>query len=425
MSSFARQLLKPAAWPTFARGMLAYGSAEAVIRVFRLAAILVVARLVSPATLGVAALALSLFEIVRVLANVGIGQRIIAATDAELASICEAASRLFWGVCAAVAAIQLCVAMLVSSVVGQPDIAAMLAVLALVYLFMPAGLVQVFLTLRAQRMGATARIVAAQNVADSVLTVLLVFVWPSAWAIVLPKLLTAPLWLVMARRTCEWRSDATVAPAPASAFTTFGFAVLGSECLAAVRLHGDKLIVGALLGTKALGLYYFAFNAGLGITLSLVSACNLVLFPQLSRLSVDALDREFGRALLLGMAAVLVIVGMQVLLAPLYVPVVFGPNWTAAIPFLSVLACAAVPLFAGSVFGARFRAQGNPFAETRLMSAATLAALSGLAIGAGSGLVAASAGFTFGLAAVFAVPVSRFIFRDMPFRFNANRRTCP
>ena len=393
-------LIKPDRWPAFARGMLAYGSAEAATRVARLGAILIVARQTSPEMLGTAALALSLFEIVRVLTNVGIGQRIITATEDELASICNAAARLFWAVCIAVMLIQLVIAAITAGVFGLTEAGAMLAALSLVYLFMPAGLVQIFLAMRAQKMGATAQVAAAQNIADCALTVGLILIWPSAWAIVLPKMLTAPIWMVMARRTYDWSPDRSVTPAPVSQFASFGPAILGSELLAAARLHADKLLVGALLGTEALGLYYFAFNAGLGITQSLVAAANLVLFPHLAKAEGDEFDKEFKRAFMMGFGVVLPVVAAQVLLAPFYVPIVFGDNWVEATPYLSLLAIAAIPLFAAALLGARYRAKGKPLAETGLMAIATIAAFAGLVIGSHFGLAGACFGFAAGLSIV-------------------------
>jgi O-antigen/teichoic acid export membrane protein len=400
MSAALRTLLTPDRWPMFARGMLAYGSAEAVTRVVRLGAILIVARQTSPEMLGTAALALSLFELIRVLTQVGIGQRIITASAEELASICKGALQLFWIACATVTAIQLAIASLAWLAFDLREVGAMLAALSLVYLFMPAGLVQIFLAMRAQRMGATARVAASQNIADCLLTIALVLVWPSAWAIVLPKLLTAPLWLVLARRTFSWKPDPSVHPAPAKAFTSFGLAILGSEMLAAARLHGDKLLVGALLGTEALGLYYFAFNAGLGITQSLVAACNLVLFPHLVKAGKHRLSSEFKRAFVMGMAVVIPLVAAQALLAPFYVPILFGETWVPATPYLSILACAAIPLFVGALLGARYRAENRPIAETGLMAMATLAASIGLTLGAQESLSAACFGFGLGLAII-------------------------
>jgi len=400
MSNTIRALLTIDRWPDFARGMLAYGSAEAATRVVRLAAILIVARQISPVTLGTAALALSLFELIRVLTNVGIGQRIIVAHDDELESICRAASRLFWIICIGVMLIQWGVSAIAFLAFDFGEAAVMLAALSLVYPLMPAGLVQIFLAMRAQRMGATARIVAAQNIADSALTIALVVIWPSAWAIVLPKLLTAPVWLVLARRTHPWSSNRAVPHAPTNAFASFGPAILGSAILDSARLNADKLLVGAFLGTEALGLYYFAFNAGLGITQSLVSACNLVLFPHLAKISGNALESEFRRAFITGLAVLMPIVAAQALLAPFYVPIVFGKNWIASTPYLALLACAALPLFAGSMMGARYRALKQPFAETRMMAAATASGLIGLIWGTQLSLQAACIGFSSGLAII-------------------------
>lgn len=414
MNNTLRLWMTPDRWPAFARGMLAYGSAEAVTRIVRLASILVVARQISPKMLGVAALALSLFELVRVLTNVGIGQRIIVARADELESVCAAAARLFWIVCLAVTGFQLTVASALWGVFGEDDVAAMLAVLSLVYLFMPAGLVQIFLAMRAQRMAATASVAAAQNIADSALTLLLVLIWPSAWAIVLPKVLTAPIWLVLARRTHSWSPDRAVIPAPLSHFRHFGPAILVSEMLSAARLNADKLIVGAFLGTEALGLYYFAFNAGLGITQSLVAACNLVLFPHLSKLSGPDFEREFQRAFLGGFAIFIPLVALQALLAPLYVPIVFGEKWIAGTPYLALLACAALPLFAGSLIGARQRALSDPAAETRLMAMATAMGLIGLCLGCQISLTAACAGFVAGLALILLPAAIPHLARSLP-----------
>lgn len=404
MTNAVRQFLQPSKWTAFARGMLAYGSAEAATRLVRLAAILVVARQISPEMLGTAALALSLFELVRVLTNVGIGQRIIVASEDELASICRTALRLFWVICGGVMVVQLCAAAVAWTVFDHAEVASMLVVLSLVYAFMPAGLVQIFLAMRNQRMGATARVVAGQNIADSALTVALVLVWPSAWAIVLPKVLTAPVWLVLARGTISWSPDRAVIPAPISAFASYGPAVLGSELVNALRLHADKLLIGAILGTEALGIYFFAFNAGLGITQSLVSASNLVLFPHLAKHQGRGADGEFIRAMMTALAVIIPLVAAQVLLAPYYVPVVFGEKWIVAIPYLSLLACAALPLLVGSMLGARLRAQGQPFAETLFMGSAATAALIGLTIGAQISLVNACIGFGVGLAIAILPP---------------------
>jgi len=313
------------------RGLFAFGSAEAATRVIRLGALLIVARRVTPEIFGTAALALSLFELVRVLANAGIGQRLILATEEELPALCRTAYRLFWMLCLGVAAVQLVIAAIVATLFDLPQAGLMLAALSLVYCAMPPGLVQIFLTMRDTRMEAVARISATQNIADSFLTIALVLVWPTAWAIVLPKLIAAPVWTILARRTTRWTADTSVAPAPWRAFALMGPAILATEMLAAARLHGDKLVVGALFGTETLGIYYFAFNAGLGITQSFVAACNLVVFPHLAKAKAGNGPAEFRKAFATGLAMLAPVVAAQALLSPFYVPLVFGETWAKAL----------------------------------------------------------------------------------------------
>ncbi|WP_306093895.1 oligosaccharide flippase family protein [Qipengyuania flava] len=383
------------------RGLVAFGSAEAATRIIRLGALLIVARRVTPEIFGTAALALSLFELVRVLANAGIGQRLIVARDDELASLCRTAYRLFWLVCLTVAAIQLAVAAMVATVFALPQAGMMLALLALVYCVMPPGLVQIFLTMRAMRMEAVARIAATQNITDSLLTVALVLVWPTAWAIVLPKLLAAPVWTVLARRSTRWDGDNRIAPSPYREFALMGPSVLVTELLAALRLNADKLIVGALFGTEILGLYYFAFNAGLGLTQSFVAACNMVVFPHLAKASAADGVAEFRKAFATGLAMLTPVVAAQALLSPFYVPLVFGETWVPAVPYIALLSLAALPLYAGSLVGAALRVEGRPQHEAVLTGLGSAAALAGLAAAAPLGLTAACLGYCLGLAVIF------------------------
>lgn len=396
------------------RGLVAFGSAEAATRVIRLGALLIVARRVTPEIFGTAALALSLFELVRVLANAGIGQRLIVARDDELASLCRAAYRLFWLVCLAVAAIQLAVAAMVATVFALPQAGMMLALLALVYCVMPPGLVQIFLTMRAMRMEAVARIAATQNIADSLLTVALVLVWPTAWAIVLPKLLAAPVWTVLARRSTRWDDDSRIAPAPYREFALMGPSVLATELLAALRLNADKLIVGALFGTEILGLYYFAFNAGLGLTQSFVAACNMVVFPHLAKASAADGVAEFRKAFATGLAMLAPVVAAQALLSPFYVPLVFGETWAPAVPYIALLSLAALPLYAGSLVGAALRVEGRPQHEAVLTGLGSAAALAGLAAAAPLDLTAACLGYGLGLAVIFLPAAIRRLTRTTP-----------
>lgn len=394
MQFFSRLSLRLAAHPVV-RGISAYVGGELVARLSRLAAVVVIARHVSPVMMGTAALCLSLFEIIRVLANAGIGQRIVAASDAELASVCNGADRLFRAWCPIVTLLQLGVAGGLA-IAGQREAATMLAVLSTVYLMMPFGLVRVFLLMRDGRLGTTARIGSLQTITDHFLTAVLVLLAPGAWALVLPKLLTTPLWVLLVRRARSWR-PAIAAPMSARHFLRFGSGVIVGELVTAARSQCDNLIIGALLGVNALGTYYFAFGAGLGITYSFVSATQIVLFPFICGASGAGRHQRFVQGAAVSAAILLPVVGTQILLAPLYVPLVFGAHWAMAAPLVSLLGLAAFPLLLGAVATARMRAGGKAVADAGISTIATLSALGGLALGASQGLAIAVIGYVLGL----------------------------
>ena len=71
-------------------------SASCVVRVSRIVTTIVLARYLGAAELGIAATALACFELVRVLANNGIGQMVVRAPDDRLAATCNTAYRLSW-----------------------------------------------------------------------------------------------------------------------------------------------------------------------------------------------------------------------------------------------------------------------------------------------------------------------------------------
>lgn len=98
--------------------------------------------------------------------------------------------------------------------------------------------------------------------------------------------------------------------------------MLGVELVKALRLQADKLIVGVLMGAEALGLYFMAFNAGLSLANSFSVAFSTVLFPHLCAHENKLLALRQGVTIAIAMIAPAVV--LQAILAPYYVPVLFG-----------------------------------------------------------------------------------------------------
>ncbi|MGV2112166.1 oligosaccharide flippase family protein [Agrobacterium salinitolerans] len=319
----------------------AYAASEGAAKISRLMVVVVLARFLSPSDIGIAAAAMATSDILKSLTENGVGQRIIIAPQDRLEAECNAAHRIFWIWCAGLFLLQILVASALWLLGSSTQSFLLLAALASEYLIMPAGLVQCALAMRRGKLRSTAAISGAQNVGANLMTCCLAVIFPGPWAIVAPKVLTGPIWLIGMRKIVHWQPARDFDRSALKPFIRFGLPVLGVELLKAVRQQSDKLIVGALLGTDALGLYFFAYNASTGIATSLTSAFSTVLFPYLA--GSDNRRIALRNGLLMSLAIVSPIVLAQALAAPTYVHFVFGDTWGPVAPLVAILSLMALP----------------------------------------------------------------------------------
>ncbi|MDV7144010.1 oligosaccharide flippase family protein [Tropicimonas sp. TH_r6] len=375
----------------FARNLLAYAASEAAAKASRLLVVVAVARTMDAAAIGVAAAALAASDILKALTENGAVQRIIAAPKAELEATCRTARRIFTVWCLGLFLLQASVAGLLLASGGSVTVSVLILVLAGEYLFMPAGLVQVALAMREGKLRQTAAISAGQVVGANFMCVVLAILWPGPLALVLPRLMSAPIWLIAVRRLRPWRPDRSQPAAPLAPFLRFGWAVLGVEVVKALRLQADKLLVGLLLGAESLGLYFMAFNAGLGLANSFSVAFATVLYPHLC--GSDDRANALQRALFLAVGIIAPVVILQSLAAPYYVPLLFGEQWADLSHVVSILCLAAIPGVIWSAAAQWLRAENRPEIEFLATAAMTVALIANTALMAPHGLEALAWGY--------------------------------
>ncbi len=395
--------------------LMAYGTSEVASKVSRLLVVIVVARSLGLAEIGLAASALAAGDILKSLTENGVGQKIIAARDDELEATCQTAHRIFWAWCLGLFAFQLAIGALLALSGAGWLLFALIALLAGEYLFMPAGLVQAALAMRAGKLKQTAGIAGTQVVGANLISAVLVLVWPSALALVLPRLLSAPIWLVAMRRLHPWTPAKSVDAAPLRPFFDYGWAVLGVELVKALRLQADKLLVGALLGAEALGLYFMAFNAGLSISTSFSVAFSTVLFPYLSQTANKAL--ALRHSIVLSLALITPAVVLQAALAPYYVPVLFGEGWGGVSNIVSILCLVAIPTTLWAAASGWLRSQMRPDIEFGVTVGLTAALMVNTVVLAPFGLEAIAWGYLVtGTALMLAgsIPALRVAFAKEP-----------
>ncbi|WP_428515245.1 oligosaccharide flippase family protein [Roseovarius sp.] len=395
--------------------LIAYGASEIATKLSRLGVVIAVARTLDVAEIGVAAAALAIGDLLKSLTQNGIGQRIIAAPASELAPTCNRARDLFWVWCLGLFTIQCVIAGGVWVLTGNIAMATLILVLAGEYLFMPGGLVQAGLAMRAGKLKQTAAIAGGQTVLANLISVALAMVWPSALALVLPRLLTAPFWLVAMRRLHPWHSTPEHGKAATRPFIRFGWPILSTEMIMTARLHADKLIVGALLGPEILGLYFMAFNAGLSLASSFSAAFAAVLFPHLCAHSDRSAAMRQGFALSIGIVAPAVI--LQALLAEWYVPLLLGEGWDALAKPVSILCLVAIPTMLWTATAGWHRAENRPMLELKGTVLLTAAVMLNVVIAAPFGLNAIAWGYLVTASIIMLLlsrPALKFAFTPIP-----------
>ena len=358
-----------------------YGLAEFANRLTRLITTVILARWLMPQDFGFAAIAMTTFEVVRVISHSGLSQAVARASAQELPALCATAYRASWLLAGIAVAIQVAVGAAVMGWTGRGDVLAMIVCLALVYLTQPFGQVQAFLIARANRLHVVAGVGVAQVTLDNILTAILAICGFGAWAVVLPKLLTTPVWVIGMRRAQRWTRDPDVGFAPMGPLLRFAVTVIGSELLVAARFNLDKVLVVTILGVEALGIYYTVFNAGIGFSLSLTSSLSSTVYPHLAEVAADprlllARYDQMMRRAVLPCAGV---IALQAALALFYVPVVFGARWAPVAYLVAVLCACAItkPMFDSAC--QLLRVIGRPRLEFYASAALTAVSLAALA----------------------------------------------
>ncbi|MCL1465902.1 lipopolysaccharide biosynthesis protein [Argonema galeatum] len=329
----------------FIRNLGWLGGAELINRVFRLLTTVILARCLTPYDYGLVALVLTVYEFTQVLTRIGIAGKVIQADKEKLESICNGAYWLNWVVCFGVFVIQCVAAFPVAWFYHDNRLIMPICLMGTVYLITPIGRIQAALIQRENRLKITAISGTVQLAVGNILTAVFALLGMGMWAIILPRIIAAPLDAIVCIYNHPWRRT--------KGFTTerwweifkFGVNFIGIGMLATLRNNLDYLIVGRFLGVKELGIYFFAFNAGLGISLSVIQSITVALYPHLCAVRsnwVEFKKRYFSGLKTIG-SIIIPLVLLQSSLAPLYVPIVFGQKWIVAIPILILICLSAIP----------------------------------------------------------------------------------
>lgn len=329
----------------FIRNIGWLGLAESINRIFRLGATLILPRFLTKHDYGLAALIITTYEFTSVFTRVGVGAKVIQVEGEHLNEFCETAYWLNWIIFILVFLIQCLAAFPIAWFYQDDALILPICVMSLIYLFSPLGRVQAALVMREKRLKITAFKQASVSFASNLATVLLAIGGAGMWAIVLPRVISAPLETLIYLYSHPWRRSGKLTLKHSKEILSFGSNYLGVGFLKTLKDNLDYLLVGRFLGVEALGIYFFAFNAGIGMSLSIIKSITTALYPQLCsvRESLSSLKATYYKSLKIISLIIIPFVFLQSTLAPFYVPLIFGEEWVPAIPILIVICLSAIP----------------------------------------------------------------------------------
>ncbi len=324
------------------------GGAELVQRFARLATTVVLARNFSAADYGMVSAIYSIFAFANVISvRGGIAAKIIQSNDEDLEDVCNTAFFLNWILMGSLFLVQCALSYPIAQFYNDTKLVFPICAVGLVYLILPTFMVRSSLLERQNLLKVRAWSKSAQSIVANVIIVILALRGFGVWAIVFAMVVGHLVWIPIIGRFSDWK------PKPGRPtfrqwrpILSFGGKRLGVDLLNRLRQEMDYLIVARFLGLEALGIYFFAYSAGIGISQSVINSFGVAWYPYLCEVRRDpqALRSRFLKSLKTIAFTILPLVIVQSCLAPFYVPIVFGEKWEDAIPILILICLSAVPI---------------------------------------------------------------------------------
>lgn len=319
-----------------AMGHLGLGGAAG--KIVSLASTLVLARLLTPADYGLMALAMVVIGFVSFFNDVGIGSAIVQKeklTDEEVNG-CFAISIMTGAVLALVTGL---LGGVFAHYFGDARLQAMIAVLASAFFIGATFTVPQAFLRKEMHFKAIAGINFLSVLIQTAVCLALAAAGYGVWALVSSFVVQNVVQAIGTFYLSPWRPRGRVGYRAAAGLVTYGIHVTASRIFYYIYSSVDKLVIGKVLGSRALGIYEMAFSLATLPTGQITTMVTNVASPVFAKLQDDH-ERLRGAVLSLTRALAYVtypaLVGMLVSSHEL-IPVVLGPEWAEVqLPFAAL-----------------------------------------------------------------------------------------
>ncbi|UOY00226.1 lipopolysaccharide biosynthesis protein [Blastococcus sp. PRF04-17] len=173
----------------------------------------------------------------------------------------------------------------------------------------------------------------------------------------------------------------------------FSGKLLAIELATVVLQYGDNFLVGAILGTTALGYYVIAHRLLSVLQETITGVLDALALPIFARIKADRdrTARAFARATKVSLSGAAPLFLTMLMWAPVLIPLVFGDQWSQSVALFQWLCIAGIVNSVNFFNRSVLYAAGRPGLELLVMGVAAIVTLFASGIGAQYGLTVVAA----------------------------------
>jgi O-antigen/teichoic acid export membrane protein len=321
------------------RGLVWVVASQVGLQIARALAAIAIARMLTPDEYGLAALALVFSSLVLIFSDMALGaallqRKVLTEHDRSTA---------FWvmvGSGALFTLIGVAVSGPVAALYGEPEAQPLLAALSGTFLLSAVGATQQMLMLRDMDFKRVEMLPAAGVVVGGAAGVALAASGAGAWAIIAQQIVAVGVTSALVWMRSRWRPSFMFSMASLRDLAGFSVYMVGHRILYYLQINADRFLIGRYLGTAALGAYAVAYNTMLVPASKLGGPLQRVLSPAFCRMQdePERIAAAWARVTRLLAAVTVPALAGLVVVAPDFVPVVLGDQWSEAVIIVQILA---------------------------------------------------------------------------------------
>ena len=395
------------------------GATQTLGLAFQFAVSIGLARLLNPHEFGLVGMILVFTGFAASLADLGLGASIIQSQSASDRHLNSA----FWLSVAVGGALTLlfCIAApLIAKIYGEPQLLPLTIGVAVIFLLVSLNTVQNALLEKSLNFRARFWIESIAIFVSGIVALALALAGAGVWSLVGQSVTSAAVRAVVMWRISSWRPGCSFDFAAVRELVGFGRHLLAFNAVIYWGQNFDKLVIGRMIGSSALGIYNFADRLMRLPLTNITGITGAVMFPALSALQDDpvALRRVYLRAnRMIALLTYPMMMGLSALAEPAIL-VIYGDQWLGAVPIVQLLCFAGMAQSVYNTANWIFLSRGRPDILFRLGVYATLVRAAGVLVGVHWGIVGIAWAYVLGGYACILYPVWSAAGRLIDHRFS-------